>query len=70
VVLRNGALYGPGTGHDSAWRDPAVHVDAAAHAAALGVDRGSGVYNVAEPGPYASSERARRELGWSPDFRL
>lgn len=69
VVLRYGWLYGPGTKHDTAWRDPAVHADAAAHAAALAVDRGSGVYNVAEPSSYASSERARRELGWTPAFR-
>ena len=70
VVLRNGGLYGPGTGRDTPWRDPAVHVDAAAHAAALAVDRGSGVYNVAEPSRYASSERARRELGWDSSFRI
>jgi nucleoside-diphosphate-sugar epimerase len=38
--------------------------------AALAVARGSGIYNVAEPSPYASSERARRDLGWTPDFRL
>jgi len=63
VVLRYGHLYGPGT-NEEAPRDPAVHVDAAAHAAALAVDRGLGVYNVAEASPYASSERARRELGW------
>lgn len=70
VVLRNGYFYGGGTSHDAPWRDPAVHVDAAAHAAALAVDLGLGVYNVAEPGRYASSERARRELGWSSSFRL
>lgn len=69
VVLRYGWLYGPGTNHDAPWRDPAVHVEAAAHAAALAVDRGLGVYNVAEPSPYASSERARRELGWDPRAR-
>jgi nucleoside-diphosphate-sugar epimerase len=70
VVLRYGWLYGPGTGRDTSWKDPAVHVDAAAHAAFLAVARGSGLYNAAEPSPYASSDRARRELGWSPDFRL
>jgi nucleoside-diphosphate-sugar epimerase len=70
VVLRYGWLYGQGTNHDAPWRDPAVHRDAAAQAAALAVDRGSGIYNVAEPSPYASSERARRDLGWNPDFRL
>lgn len=69
VVLRYGGLYGPGTGHDTAWRDPAVHVDAAAHAAALAVDRGSGIYNVAEPSKYVSSERARRELQWDSGAR-
>jgi len=28
------------------------------------------VYNVADPGKYASSEKARRELGWEAAFRL
>jgi nucleoside-diphosphate-sugar epimerase len=70
VVLRNGWLYGPGTGQDTARKDPAVHVDAAARAAFLAVERGSGVYNVADPGKYASSEKARRELGWEAAFRL
>ena len=70
VVLRYGWLYGPGSGHEGPWKDPALHVDDAAHAAFLAVDRGSGLYNVAEPGPYASSDRARRELGWNPGFRL
>jgi len=69
VVLRYGYLYGSGTNHDGPWRDPAVHVDAAAHAAALAVDLGLGVYNVADPSRYASSERARRELGWDSGFR-
>src|SRR5262249_60968774 len=68
VVLRYGHLYGPGT-NEEAPRDPAVHVDAAAHAAALAVDRGLGVYNVAEASPYASSERARRERGGDPGAR-
>ena len=70
VILRYGWLYGAGTGHDAPWRNPAVHVDAAAHAALLAVDRGSGIYNVAEPSTYASPERARRELGWESTYRL
>ena len=70
VVLRNGWLYGPGTGHDTPTKDPAVHVDAAARAAFLAVERGSGVYNVADPGKYASTEKARRDLGWEAAFRL
>lgn len=70
VVLRYGQLYGPGSGHDGPFKDPSLHVDAAAQAAFLALDRGSGVYNVAEPSPYVSSDRARRELGWDPGFRL
>jgi nucleoside-diphosphate-sugar epimerase len=69
VVLRYGRLYGPGSGHDGPWKDPALHVDAAAHAAFLAVERGAGVYNVAESSPYASSEKARRELGFDAAFR-
>jgi len=64
VVLRYGYLYGPGTTHDSPSKQPAVHVAAAARAALLAVDKGDGVYNVAEPSTYASSERARHDLGW------
>ena len=70
VVLRYGRLYGPGTGHDAPPGDPAVHTDAAAHAAHLAVDRGQGVYNVAEPSPYVSSEKVTRELGWDATFRV
>lgn len=70
IVLRYGHLYGIGTG-TGLGANPAVHVDAAAHAALLAIDRGgSGVFNVAEPGDYVSSEKARRELGWDPEFRL
>jgi nucleoside-diphosphate-sugar epimerase len=70
VVLRYGYLYGQGSGHeDGPWKDPALHVDAAAHAAFLAVDRGAGVYNVAESSLYASSEKARRELGFDAGFR-
>jgi len=69
VVLRYGHLYGPGTGQDAPFRDPAVHTDAAARAALLAVDRGQGIYNVAEPSPYVTSEKAVRELGWDAAFR-
>jgi nucleoside-diphosphate-sugar epimerase len=48
-----------------------VHVDAAAQAALLAVDRGRpGLFNVAEPGGPALVEKAVRELGWDPAFRL
>jgi nucleoside-diphosphate-sugar epimerase len=69
VVLRYGWLYGPGASARPAGA-PGLHVDAAASAAALAVENGApGAYNVAEPGPYASVEKARRELGWDPAFR-
>jgi len=71
VVLRYGRLYGPGT-HSSRASDFApLHVDAAAHAAALAVDRGEpGIFNVAEPNRHVATDKARTELGWSAAFRL
>jgi nucleoside-diphosphate-sugar epimerase len=72
IVLRYGHFYGPGTGV-AARADAGivhVHVDAAAHAALLAITRGRrGVYNVAESGPYATSNKAESELGWSFAFR-
>jgi len=69
LVLRYGWLYGPGASAKPAG-SPGVHVDAAAQAAVLAIERGApGVYNVAEPGPEVSVEKARRELGWDPGFR-
>lgn len=72
VVLRYGMFHGPGTGSAERPGAPArVHVDAAAQAALLAIDRARpGIYNIAEPGAYLSSEKARRDLGWSADFRL
>jgi nucleoside-diphosphate-sugar epimerase len=69
VVLRYGRFYGPGASVEPAGR-PGVHVDAAAYAAVLAIDRGSpGAYNVADAGPHVSIEKAGRELGWDPEFR-
>ena len=69
VVLRYGRLYGPGT-----WTEmpspPALHVDAAAHAALLAVDRGSGIYNIAEDDGAVAITRARAQLGFDPTIRL
>lgn len=71
IVLRYGQFYGPDTGTDAPAGASPLHVDAAAYAALLAVERGAaGVYNVAEPNAYASTEKARRELGWRDDFRL
>jgi len=70
VVLRYGHLYGPGTGADRA-DAPSLHVDAAAAAALLASEKAhTGIYNIAEPSGYLSIEKAQRELGFDPSFRL
>jgi len=47
-----------------------LHIDAAASAAMLAIDKDArGVFNIAEPGAYASCGKARRELDWEPGFR-
>jgi nucleoside-diphosphate-sugar epimerase len=73
VVLRYGRFYGSGSGADrpADADSPWVHVDAAAHAALLAAGKGErGIYNIADPGPYLSSEKAQRELGWDARFRI
>jgi len=66
VVLRYGALYGEGTGFDLPRSDVAsVHVTTAADAAVLAVERPvTGIFNIANPGPWVSTRRAEQELGW------
>jgi nucleoside-diphosphate-sugar epimerase len=71
VVLRYGHLYGPGTGTDATSDVPRLHVDAAASAALLSIEKAHrGIYNIAEPNGYLSIEKARREFGYDPYFRL
>ena len=71
VILRFGLFYGPGTWHDEPVRRPALHVDAAAHAALLALTRGApGIYNIAEDDGVVSVAKARAELGFDPRFRL
>jgi nucleoside-diphosphate-sugar epimerase len=71
IVLRYGLLYGPGTWRDSPGDKPALHVDAAAHAALLAVTAGkAGVYNIAEEDGIVSIRKARLDLGFDPGFRL
>lgn len=72
VALRYGLLYGPGTGNDAPIQGaPSVHVDAAAWAALLALDKArTGVFNIVEDGDYASNAKAREVLGWCPEFRL
>jgi nucleoside-diphosphate-sugar epimerase len=70
VVLRYGWFYGPGANQKPAG-SPGLHVDAAAQAAVLAIERGGpGAYNIAEPSPHATIEKAQRELGFDPTFRL
>jgi nucleoside-diphosphate-sugar epimerase len=71
IVLRYGRLYGPGTWNAAPSGPGPLHVDAAAHAALLALTGGkSGVYNIAEPDGAVTIDKARRELGFDPAFRL
>jgi nucleoside-diphosphate-sugar epimerase len=71
IVLRYGQFYGPGAWTAEPSGASPVHVEAAAYAAFLAVDRGKpGIYNIAEPGGDVSVDKALNELGWRPDFRL
>lgn len=71
IVLRYGQFYGPGAWSDRPGGPSSVHVEAAAQAALLAIDRGSpGIYNVAEPGGEAASDKAVAGLGWDAGFRL
>jgi len=71
ILLRYGLLYGPGAPTEEPDDPVAVHVDAAAAAAALAVDRGRpGVYNIVDDGGTVSNAKARAELGWRPDLRI
>jgi len=71
IVLRYGRLYGPGTWSETATGRAPLHVDAAAEAASLAVTRGApGIYNIAEDDGAVTIDKARRELGFDPAFRL
>ena len=70
VALRYGYFYGPGTWYDAAPKPPSVHIDAAAHAALLAVEKGKGVYNIAEDDGAVSSAKASRELGFDARYRI
>ena len=71
IVLRFGYFYGLGTWYDAAPKPPSVHVDAAARATLLAVDRGAaGIYNIAEDDGAVSIVKARGQLGFDPAMRL
>jgi nucleoside-diphosphate-sugar epimerase len=72
IVLRYGFLYGPGTWFENDKRAaPALHVDAAAHAALLALTRGEpGIYNIAEDDGAVSTVKAKQQLGFDASVRL
>jgi nucleoside-diphosphate-sugar epimerase len=71
VVLRYGRLYGPGSGADAPPSPPSVHVDAAAYAALLAIDRGEpGAFNIADANGEVSTDNASTGLGWRSDLRI
>ena len=71
IVLRYGLFYGPGTWSEEPARKPSLHIDAAAQAALLAVNRGAtGVYNIADDDGTVSIAKARQELGFDPALRL
>lgn len=72
IVLRNGLLYGPGTGFDVPVDFvPPVHVDAAAHAAFLALKcQTNAIYNVADDDKRLSTQKVKSELQWNPNYRM
>ena len=71
VVLRYGRFYGPGTGADARGAPPVVHIDAAAWATVLAVERADpGIYNIAERCAYLATDKARTKLEWNADWRV
>ena len=71
IVLRYGRLYGPGTWTQVPEGRAPLHVDAAAHAALLALERGEpGIYNIAEDDGAVSIAKARAQLGFDPSIRL
>jgi nucleoside-diphosphate-sugar epimerase len=71
TVLRFGSFYGPGTWADEPAGSMPVHVDAAAWATLLAIQRSAaGIFNIAEERGYVTSARAGAELGWHAGFRL
>jgi nucleoside-diphosphate-sugar epimerase len=71
TVLRYGQLYGPGTGAAAPTGASPVHVDAAANAALLAVQRDvTGIFNIAEPNDAVAVGKAVAQLGWDHAYRL
>lgn len=70
TVLRYGQLYGPSTSTGTPKGPSPLHVEAAARAALLALQRSTGgIFNIAEDGNEVSSEKAKQSLGWRADAR-
>ena len=70
-VLRYGHIYGPATGSDAEGEAVSLHVEAAAWAAVLALEKGArGIYNVADAGHQVSTQRIERDLGWNESLRV
>jgi len=68
TILRYGQLYGPGTANMQASGSSPVHVNAAAKATLLALQRtNSGIFNITEDHGEASNRKAREQLLWLPD---
>lgn len=69
IVLRYGALYGPGTGVDKRPDRSPLHVEEAAAAAVLAITKGhTGIYNIAADDGTVTVDKAAAELGWRPSL--
>jgi nucleoside-diphosphate-sugar epimerase len=68
VVLRLGALDGPGTDHElpSPGADATIHVDDAVRALLAALEAPSGVYNVVRDGERVSNARFKQATSWHP----
>lgn len=72
LVLRYGQLYGPRTWSETPEGAMPLHVEDAALAALKAVELPgvTGIFNVSEPSPQLSGEKARHVLGWAPRARV
>ncbi|HEY1287539.1 MAG TPA: NAD-dependent epimerase/dehydratase family protein [Burkholderiales bacterium] len=63
---------GVGTGRVAGGEEMPLHVDAAASAALLALEKGRAgtIYDIVESDAGVAIDAARRELGWDPRFRL
>lgn len=72
IMLRNGLLYGDGTGFDAPIAGvSSVHVDAAANAVVLAIAHDKNdIFNITQKDDTTSSAKAIKVLGWDENFRL